>query len=229
MAEPGPAGSAPARRLVLVRHGRTAWNLIDRAQGHTDVELDEVGHEQAKAAALSLAALAPARLWTSDLARARQSAAYLEEATGLTARTDPRLREFDVGVRAGLTRSEFAERFPQAYAGWVAGAPGPLVPREESIEHVRDRVAPALTELLNELDPGQTGIAVLHGACAKVGIFALLGWPWASSRSLRVLDNGGWAVLVQGSDEPLPRLAAYNLTARRRSEGVDFASGDGVG
>ncbi|WP_181641906.1 histidine phosphatase family protein, partial [Nocardioides massiliensis] len=38
----------------LLRHGRTVWNLEGRAQGHTDVELDEVGHRQAKAAAATL-------------------------------------------------------------------------------------------------------------------------------------------------------------------------------
>jgi glucosyl-3-phosphoglycerate phosphatase len=220
---------ADSRRLVLLRHGRTAWNLIDRAQGHTDVELDDCGREQGRDAAACLASLAPVRLWTSDLARARETAAFLEEAGGLVAEPDPRLREFDLGVRAGLTRAEFAERFPEEYAAWLAGRPGPLVPGEETSEAVRERVAPALSGYLHLLAPGETGIVVLHGACLKVGMFALLDWPWASSRSLRTLDNGGWAVLVQGPDDPLPRLAAYNLTARRRAVTPDFVSTEGQG
>jgi glucosyl-3-phosphoglycerate phosphatase len=217
-----------SRTLVLLRHGRTAWNLIDRAQGHTDVELDEVGHEQSRRTAACLAGLRPARLWTSDLARARQTAAYLEEATGLTATADPRLREFDLGVRSGLTRSEYAERFPEQYAAWIAGEPGPLVMGEESAEQVRERVAPALVEAFQALDRGQTGIAVLHGACLKIGLFTLLGWPWASSRTLKVVDNTGWVVVTQDEDRGKPRLAAYNLTARRRSA-ADFVSDEGVG
>ncbi|HQR26201.1 MAG TPA: histidine phosphatase family protein [Nocardioides sp.] len=217
------------RRLVLLRHGRTPWNLIDRAQGHTDVQLDDCGHAQARAAASCLAGQHPVRLWTSDLARARQTAAYLEEATGLVAQPDRRLREFDVGVRSGLTRTEFAERHPAEYAAWVAGEPGPLVPGEESVEQVRARVTPALTDCLAALGPGETGIAVLHGTCVKVGLFAVLGWPPVPTRSLRVLANGAWAVLVQGPDDPLPRLAAYNLAPRRQTEGADFASSEGVG
>ncbi|MEP7090629.1 MAG: histidine phosphatase family protein, partial [Nocardioidaceae bacterium] len=43
------------RRLVLLRHGRTAWNSTGRFQGLEDVELDEVGHEQAAAVAPYLA------------------------------------------------------------------------------------------------------------------------------------------------------------------------------
>ena len=70
-------------RLVLVRHGQTAWNLEGRAQGHTDVGLDETGRAQARAMAPYVAAMAPTALWSSDLARARETADRLAEATGL--------------------------------------------------------------------------------------------------------------------------------------------------
>lgn len=217
-----------ARELVLLRHGRTTWNHIDRAQGHTDVPLDETGHEQAEAAAGVLAGLTPARLWTSDLARARETAAHLEQRTGLVAVLDPRLREFDLGVRSGLTRAEFADRYPQAHAAWLAGTHDPLVPGEESVVAVRDRMGAALGGHLEELAPGETGVVVGHGASIKVGLFALIGWPWEAARGLRVLENGAWAVVVADDEHAQPRLAAYNLLPRRRAA-VDFASDEGVG
>ncbi|MCW2867152.1 MAG: histidine phosphatase family protein, partial [Marmoricola sp.] len=86
---------------MLVRHGRTAWNAEGRAQGHHDVGLDEVGRAQAEQMAPVVAAYAPTLLLTSDLARARQTAEPLERATGLVARADERLREYDTGVRTG--------------------------------------------------------------------------------------------------------------------------------
>ena len=58
------------RRLVLWRHGRTAWNLEHRFQGQTDVALDEVGVRQARAAAGLLMALRPQLIVSSDLSRA---------------------------------------------------------------------------------------------------------------------------------------------------------------
>ena len=91
----GPSG----RRLVLVRHGRTAWNLEDRAQGHADVPLDATGRAQAAAGAVRRGDAA--RLGRSDLARARETAAYVAEATGLSRVDDARLREFDVGSAPG--------------------------------------------------------------------------------------------------------------------------------
>ena len=120
------------RCLVLVRHGRTAWNQIDRAQGHADVPLDAIGHEQAAHAARRLAAMRPSRLWSSDLTRATQTAAYVSEVTGLDLVTDDRLREYDLGARSGLTKPEFAERFPREYAAWRDGSESALVPGEET-------------------------------------------------------------------------------------------------
>ncbi|HEY0952392.1 histidine phosphatase family protein, partial [Nocardioides sp.] len=96
------------RRLVLLRHGRTAWNHVLRVQGHTDVGLDDAGHEQAAGVASEVAAMRPSLLWTSDLARAQQTAAPVAAATGLAAVPDARLREFSLGEREGLTHEEYA-------------------------------------------------------------------------------------------------------------------------
>ena len=76
-------------RLVLVRHGQTAWNLEGRAQGHTDIGLDDTGRAQAVALAPYIAEMAPAALWSSDLTRARETAAHLAAATGQDRDLDP--------------------------------------------------------------------------------------------------------------------------------------------
>ena len=201
------------RRLVLVRHGRTEWNLSGRAQGQADVALDDVGRAQAKETAAALAALSPVRLWTSDLARARETAAFLEEATGLVAVPDPALREYAVGVRSGLTHPEFAARFPAEHAAWESGQDGPLVEGEEPTAAVRARLVPALASYLGSLEPGETGIAVTHGACLKVGLAGLLGWPDEQYQDLVGIHNGGWVVVAQRERDARVRLEAYNRTA----------------
>ena len=61
------------RRLVLWRHGQTAWNLERRAQGQIDVPLDEVGLAQARQAALRLAALQPTPQLTTMVNAADES------------------------------------------------------------------------------------------------------------------------------------------------------------
>ena len=215
------AADRPAlRRLVLLRHGRTSWNDSGHAQGHADVGLDDVGSAQAADVAPYLAGLGPVALWTSDLARARQTCAYVERATGLAAKVDERLREYDVGERQGMTAAEFERTFPAAYADWVSGAETHRVPGSESTTEVAARIVPALRECLDSLEPGDTGVVVTHGAALKVGLVGLLGWPPAQVADLRGLDNCAWVSVVAPAGASAPRLEAYNRSVGHAGGGL---------
>jgi probable phosphoglycerate mutase len=216
-------------RLVLVRHGQTAWNLEGRAQGHTDVCLDETGRAQAAALAPYVAAMAPTALWSSDLARARETAAVLAAATGLDVRADRRLREFDAGERSGLTTAEFAQRFPAAHASWQDGHITGHVPGAETVAEVTARMVPALREIWEATPRGETSVVVAHGACLKVSLLAFLGWPESLVATLRGLDNCGWAVVEADPEGRGTRLASYNETPHAPVHGPDFASDAPVG
>jgi probable phosphoglycerate mutase len=215
-------------RLVLVRHGQTAWNLEGRAQGHTDIGLDETGRAQAAALAPYVAAMEPASLWSSDLTRARETAEQLA-VIGLEIRLDARLREFDAGARAGLTTAEFAERFPEAYDSWRSGHITGQVPGAENTDDVVRRMVPALREIWASTAAGETAVVVSHGACLKVSLLAFLGWPEAIMETLRGLDNCGWAVIEEDAHGRGVRLASYNETAHPAVHGPDFASDAPVG
>jgi hypothetical protein len=121
--------------LLVWRHGRTEWNASDRTQGHSDVDLDEAGLEQAVAAAPRLAAYAPDLIVSSDLSRAARTADALAALTGLTVERDARLRERYFGPWQGLTQDEIRSRYPTEYVGWsTASVVGDL-----DIESVDDR------------------------------------------------------------------------------------------
>ncbi len=211
----------PAARLVLARHGRTAWNHTGRAQGHADVPLDERGRAQAQALAALLTSMRPKRLWCSDLVRARETAAAVARATGLLAEEDKRLREFSVGERQGLTWEESIERFPEIAGGISLGERLAGVPGAESDTDVRARIVPALEEYAAQLRPGQTGIVVSHGAALKVGLAGLLGWDDSVVRTLAVLGNCQWATVLVGADRNQRKLLAYGMG--------DFATPEGIG
>ena len=204
-----------SRRLVLLRHGRTAWNESGRAQGHADIELDATGHAQAESAARHLASLGLDALWSSDLTRARQTAHYVASACRLAVKYDERLREFDVGQRQGLTLDEFAERHPDEYAAWVRGDGLLPVKGGEVTEDVERRIVPALHECMGSLDHGETGLVVTHGAAMKVAVAGLLGWPRELTISLKGVDNCAWVVLEEIEHGGRLRLAAYNQKAPR--------------
>lgn len=207
------------RRLVLLRHGRTAWNDTGRAQGHADVPLDEVGEAQAKAVAPVLAALSPVAVWSSDLARAVGTAAVVAAESGLEPVLDDRLREFDVGPhRMGLTDAQYAEAYPAEHAALVAGDDA-AIPGRETPDDVLARFLPALTSYADALGDGQTGVVVSHGAALRVAVPAFLGWRGDVAESLGVLANCGWVVLEHSASAWTGGVVRWRLTAWNRVVG----------
>lgn len=195
------------RRLVLLRHGLTAWNAERRFQGQADTDLTETGVLQAKAVATTLAAYGPCGVWSSDLTRARITAGYVADAAGLDVTLDPRLREVHVGAFQGLTHDQAIERF--GMGPWDYGTHG-----GESDAATGDRMAAVITEVAAGLADGETAVLVSHGAAMRSGMLCFLGWPLEQVATLGPLDNCGWIELI---DEPgtwfrsAPwRLAAYN-------------------
>ncbi len=198
-----------ARTLVLLRHGRTAWNQARRIQGHADAALDETGHAQARAVASHVAALGPVHLWSSDLARAATTASYVGQACGLTPVTDARLREYALGSREGWTHDDYARRHPEEFAAFRTGD-FDVVPDGESTLAVEKRMRAALEDLLDRTPPGGLSVAVSHGAALRVVIASLLSWDGDRLGSLGALDNCGWAVLTESPSSGGFRLGAYN-------------------
>ena len=70
--------------LILVRHGRTAWNREERFRGRADVPLDAVGLAQAEATGKRVATQwQPQALYASPLSRAIQTAEAIGRASGV--------------------------------------------------------------------------------------------------------------------------------------------------
>jgi broad specificity phosphatase PhoE len=188
-----PRGDRP-KRLVLVRHGRTEWNRVGRAQGFADIPLDDVGRMQAANAAQQLAAYEPSFLWSSDLIRALETAEAIAAATGLEIEVDERLREFDVGVRQGLTFGEFEAAYPDIFARFRAGEHID-VPGAETAAQVSERMVALLRDAAAKVGEGETGILVGHGASLRTGLLAFFRAPDHLREMLAGMSNGAWAVL----------------------------------
>jgi glucosyl-3-phosphoglycerate phosphatase len=223
--EPAVSGVGPDRsldhvvKLVVWRHGQTAWNAERRFQGHSDIPLDATGREQARDAARYLAMMHPEAIFSSDLARATETAAYLGELTGLPVQLDKDLRERGGGSWEGLTDREIREGYPAEYAAWIP-------PDGEPISAVADRAAGALQRIADSLadsldgegGPGGEGglgggksalaVVISHGAAINLGMSRLLGLP-ERTRVLGPLGNCSWSVLARRADRW--RLLEHNV------------------
>jgi broad specificity phosphatase PhoE len=137
--------------LCLIRHGETTWNRLGRWQGHADPDLTEEGLAQADALAAALAAEHALRPWTrlfsSDLARARKTAAPLADRLGLPLSVDARLRELDVGRWSGLTRGEIEARDAELLLAFERGEPGVRPGGGETRIEIRERSHAFLCEI----------------------------------------------------------------------------------
>ncbi|MCL2788217.1 MAG: histidine phosphatase family protein [Micrococcales bacterium] len=209
-----------ARRVVCWRHGQTEFNITGVIQGSTDTALDEAGHAQVAAAAAAIAELGPVAIVSSDLIRARQTASYLAEKTGLDVQLDPRLQERAFGDWEGLAVTDVAKRWPAESAAWRAGQDVPSVGMEGR-EAAATRYAAALRDAAKTVDDDGILVVVSHGGVTVCGLTALLGLDTATWRGLRVMANAHWAMLDRTSGGPAGwRLAAYNLGVTKAGESI---------
>jgi len=209
-----------SRRLLLLRHGRTAWNAERRYQGQLNPPLDDTGRMQAWDVAPLIASTRPDLIVSSDAERARQTAEVVAEACRLPLTLEPRLRERSLGHWEGLTRDEVAERYPDEFADWRAGRD---VSRRGG--ESRDEVAARALAAFAELPRVPVTVLVTHSATAMALCTALLGMA-QTVHVLGPLANCHWSELIaeehdgeggqggeggEGGEGEVWRLRAHNL------------------
>jgi glucosyl-3-phosphoglycerate phosphatase len=201
------------RRLVLLRHGQTNYNVEGRMQGHLDVLLTDAGHAQAAAVAPGIAALGPDRLISSDLRRAVDTAGVVAAAAGLDVKVDPRLRETHLGEWQGQTLAAVEREWPGAIGEWRSNPAWAPPGGESRIEVVR-RSRPVIDELDEEYADNPKGIVVVvaHGGMIAGLVCGLLGLPTSTWPSIGGMGNCHWASLARREDHPRWRLVGYNVS-----------------
>ena len=209
---PRASGSPLPDRLILVRHGATAWNAEGRFTSRTDVELSPAGRAEAEAAARALAGIGIERVMCSPLLRARATGeAIAAAAPGPPAVTiDERLREIDAGPFEGLTGAEIeAGPLAEAFHRWRSET-DPEFP--DSAETYGSAVARARSFFGDVRDLPGTTLAATHGSLARVLVAAVVLGVDPGLHRRMWLDHCHCAVVAL--DESPPRLVALNIDAR---------------
>lgn len=161
-------------RILLLRHAETDWNRERRFQGWRDVPLSATGREQAESAARLLAATRIEAVWSSPLARARDTTAIIAAPHRLAVQESDAFREMGFGEWEGLTRDEVRERFPDAHRAWAETPHEAAWPGAETLAMVRARALAGL-EALRAAHTGQTICLVSHGITGRLLILEALG------------------------------------------------------
>ncbi|MFN2323568.1 MAG: histidine phosphatase family protein [Trueperaceae bacterium] len=183
--------------LWLVRHGVTDWNLAERIQGSSDPPLNAAGRAQAERLAPRLAGVVFDRVVSSDLDRARTTAALA--LPGAEVRLDPRLRELNYGAFEGATWADLAtgERAAAA-AHWRADRRRRRIPGGESFDDLAARVGAFQADL------PATGrvIAFAHSGTINTALHGVLGHP----------EGRGWRFEIANTGITVLRIEARRTT-----------------
>jgi probable phosphoglycerate mutase len=150
-----------------------------------------------------LAALRPASITSSDLSRARETAAALSAVTGVPVDLDPRLRETYGGTWQGRTLTEIRAVDAEAYDQWrwasyvdIPAGGG------ETRGALAARVVPAALEAVAAAPPGAVVVVVTHGGSVRAAIGTLLALPTENWSAIAGLANCCWSVLEERPASP---------------------------
>jgi len=162
-------------RIILVRHGETEWNRVERFRGQADVPLNETGLAQAEATARRIAAeWQLVAVYSSPLSRAVKTAQAIAQQFDLPVHTHRGLTDINYGQWQGLTPDEARERWPEMVDAWYHTPETARIPDGETLNHVRVRTMDAVRELAGR-HPGKSIVLVAHTVVNRAILLSVLG------------------------------------------------------
>ena len=174
-------------QFILVRHGETYWNREGRIQGHLDSPLNAQGIAQARMLAARLRNEPFDVLVSSDLGRARSTAAIIALQTGHVVNADARLRERHYGIFQGTTRGEAEAAHPDVYARYRNENVAHAIPGGESTEECFLRNQACLVELAAR-HAGKRVVAVAHGGVLDGLYRHVMRLPHVGARAFTIVN-----------------------------------------
>ena len=189
----GVARDGATIQLALLRHAQT--DLHGRFCGHSDPSLSAHGREELPTIIGSLSQIELQAIWSSDLARARETAAPIAKHFGLDYTASHALREMNFGLWEGLTWNQVELQYPDDARAWAEMFPHYRPPGGESFREFQVRVIEQLEQLANHAEPGCM-LIVTHAGFIRIAVSWVLGMPDQRISRIR-LDYGALTTLAR--------------------------------
>ena len=161
--------------ILLIRHGQTEWNRVERFRGQADVELNSTGEEQAEKTAEHISThWKPVAVFSSPLRRAMKTAELIALSCNVPVHQETRVIDINYGEWQGLTPEEVGEKWPALIRNWFDSPQDPFIPGGESLEEVKARSTTAVFSLVEKY-PGNTVVLVGHTVVIRLILLSVLG------------------------------------------------------
>lgn len=160
--------------IILVRHGETEWNRIERFRGQFDIPLNATGVAQAEKTSQEVAnRWKPAVVYTSPLSRAVQTAERIAVACGVQVEPVDELTDIKYGAWQGLTVEEAHEKWPALVDQWFKGSGTVPIPGGETLNTVQSRALSIIKEIC-ERHSQQQIVIVAHTVVNRAMLLGIL-------------------------------------------------------
>ena len=143
--------------IYIVRHDKTDWNIEGRIQGHTDIELNDIGRKQAKEVKEKLKNIKFDLVFSSPLKRTLETARIITDHDIII---DERLIERCNGILEGKKKSEIGNIDYNDPSNNI-----------ESTEHLQERVDSFFNEIMDKYKDKNILIVTHGGVSINIRIF----------------------------------------------------------
>lgn len=197
-------------KLYIVRHGQSVANVNNVFLGQTDMDLTELGFEQARLTANYLKDIPVDKIYSSDLIRAYHTAEQTAKLLDMPIIVDKGLREIDGGLWEGLPFTELWEKYYDSMVTFTTDIGVSKVDGGESVEELYYRFNGTVEKIAKEND-GKTLFIFSHAGCLRCFATLCMGKevkdmkdvPWPNNASVTEVeyDNGKFKLIKYGYDE----------------------------
>jgi probable phosphoglycerate mutase len=202
-------------RVILVRHGQTEWNQVERFHGRADILLNEIGRRQTETTALRIATeWQPAAVYSSPLSRALETAEAIARQIKLPVEIHPGLIDIDYGDWEGLTPQGARKHWPNLIEVWYNAPHLTHIPGGETLYDLRTRGFRCVSELATH-HQGQIIVLVGHTVINRVILLGIMG---LGNNPFWKLRQDTCAINVFEADRDDFTIVSLNDTCHLRAE-----------
>lgn len=209
-------------RVILLRHGETAWNRDGVFRGTEDVPLNSLGYEQAVLTGERLRQVSLAHAFTSPLSRSRDTALGAVKPQGLPVENREFLNDMHFGQWQGHTVENVAAQWPKEYDIWLNNPSHCQTPGGESLAGVMQRVSRGVEELIQKNEE-ENLLLVSHRVIIKLLLLWAVGSDSSAFWKIRIDNCSLSSFIVKKGFCVIERINdTCHLQSLSSSMGLDF-------
>lgn len=205
-------GRNTMKRIYLIRHGQSEWNVEGKVQGTKDSLLTDKGREQAAMAGRRLADLEIKKIYCSGLSRARETAEIIGGIIGAEVEVIPEFVEICFGHWEGLPLDEVKRIYGEEYSVWKKTPHEFKADGCETLLEAKQRMMRGMGRIADE---DENILIVSHGSSIKALMLGLLDIDLSNYKNF-TLSNTGLSLIENGDYNTIMRY--FNDTCHLRQE-----------